>query len=114
MTVLVYGDRSISSVGNMKWGELLENYLNTTRNARGIYYPDPRLILLDGSDFYDVAQDEFNCFDKKDPECPANNVDVVTFLIVSIITGFIIIHQVFSSEKGDKDIGCKVVDTKNL
>jgi len=43
MTVLVYGDRSVSSVGNLQEGETFESYFNSTPNERGIYYPDPHL-----------------------------------------------------------------------
>ncbi len=43
MTVLVYGDRSVSSVGNLQEGETFESYFNNTPNERGIYYPDPHL-----------------------------------------------------------------------
>ena len=53
MTVLVYGNRAEGSTGNLLWGEVFEHYINKTRNERGVYYPDPRLVLLDGSDFYD-------------------------------------------------------------
>ena len=43
MTVLVFGDRDEATVGNLKDGEVFENYINKTVNERGIYYPDPHL-----------------------------------------------------------------------
>lgn len=53
MTVLVFGNRDVSEAGNMRFGEVFEAYINNTQNERGVYYPDPHLVLLDGSDFYD-------------------------------------------------------------
>lgn len=68
--------------------------------------PDPRLVLLDGSDFYDVAQDEFNCFSpKKKPTCPDDHMTEIVLGILAGLTILFVIHDYF--QKPDKDdIGC--------
>lgn len=106
-TVLVFGDKisGNASTTKLKDGEVFEDYFdNTTGTRLGVFLPDRRINLLDSSDFYDIAEDEFGCFDKKDAECPDEDMTFETLLILGILTFLTGLHHHMTSSH--EDIGC--------
>ena len=61
---------------------------------------------MDGSDFYDVAQDEFNCFNRPKPKCPDDGSGLVTIYVVIGLTSLFAIHHYFTTPEDEKDVGC--------
>lgn len=108
-TVLVYGDKvsGNASTTKLRDGEVFEDYFdNTTGSRLGVFLPDRRIALLDSSDFYDLAEDEFNCFDKKKAECPDGDLTFETLIILAVLTALTALHHYLTSKKDD--VGCIV------
>lgn len=108
-TVLVYGDKvsGNASTTKLRDGEVFEDYFDDSTGSRlGVFLPDRRIILLDSSDFYDLAEDEFNCFDKKDAKCPDGDLTFETLVILGVLTALTALHHYLTSAKDD--VGCIV------
>ena len=106
-TVLVFGDKvsGNSSTTKLRDGEVFEDYFdNTTGQRIGVFLPDKRITLLDSSDFYDVAEDEFGCFDRKEVVCPDEDLTFETLAILAGLTVITAIHHHLTSSK--EDVGC--------
>lgn len=69
--------------------------------------PDPGLNLLDARDFYDVAQDEFGCFDKKQPTCPKVSLERDLFITGGVLAVALGLYHHWETRKQRK-IGCKI------
>ena len=57
--MLVFADREKSSSTKLIEGEVFEDFFDTKNENKGVFLPDPRIMLLDASDFYDVVGDFF-------------------------------------------------------
>jgi len=64
------------------------------------------LILILVPPVSQVAQDEFNCFDKPKPKCPDDGSGLVTLYVVLGLTALFIIHHVYTTPDDEKGIGC--------
>ena len=53
--MLVFADREKSSTTKLIEGEVFEDFLDTKNENKGVFLPDPSIMLLDASDFYDVV-----------------------------------------------------------
>lgn len=53
--MLVFADREKSSTTKLIEGEVFEDYIDTKNENKGVFLPDPSIMLLDASDFYDVV-----------------------------------------------------------
>ena len=93
--------------------EVFEDYFdNETGTKLGIFLPDQRILLLDSSDFYDVAQDEFGCFNKKEKVCPDEDLTFETLVVLAALTLITAVHHYMT--RPHNDIGCIITPEKKL
>ena len=133
ITVLVYGDIDTTNVGVLKGsGEVFEDFFDKKTKA-AFRLPDPGLCLLDGRDFvrpvfhifllsftylcihnvqYDVAQDEFGCFDKKQPKCKTINLSRDLWIAASVMAVVLGLYHHYETRKQRK-IGCRIVSDRD-
>lgn len=103
ITVLVYGNpvsaatRHTADVGSV--------FLDIPPNKQTRQIPTNGLNLLDVSDFYDLAQDEFGCFNREAPTCPPRDHTAV-WLTCAAMTALIIIHHHSQKIKEHDSTGC--------
>ena len=54
----------------------------------------------------DVAQDEFNCFDKPQPECPNPDLTLPTVIVLAGLTALAWLHHFMTTPKFE--LGCTI------
>lgn len=103
ITVLVYGNpmttatKHSSDVGSV--------FLDIPPNRQTREIPTNGLNLLDVSDFYDVAQDLYGCFNREAPTCPPRD-NTVVWIVCLAMTLIVIVHHQVEQHKKQLSDGC--------
>ena len=64
-------------------------------------------LLQDARDFYDVAQDEFGCFNRPQPTCEKIPLENHLFITGGVLIAVLALYHHYETRKQRK-IGCKI------
>lgn len=103
ITVLVYGNPV--SAATKHTADVGSVFLDIPPNKQTRQIPTNGLNLLDISDFYDLAQDEFGCFNREAPTCPPRD-HTALWVTCAVMTALIIIHHHSQKLKEHDSDGC--------